>query len=123
MKHFVIGVLLFLAAGAANAQAGSGFTKLANVSTLTYTDSTCPNQSSCYYQVTTLDSAGFESQPAACASTQLCIGGNTAVVSMPSSGTHTVTLTWTASPSTGVTYNVYQHIGPLPASGLGGKVN
>ena len=106
-----------------SAQASGGFTKVGNVSTTAFTDPACPNQSTCYYQVTALDSAGFESAPAACSSTQLCVGGNIAVATMPSSGTHTVTLAWTASGTAGVTYNIYRHIGPLPAGGLGATVN
>jgi fibronectin type 3 domain-containing protein len=108
---------------ASAAQAGAGFTKIANVTTTTATDSTCPNQSTCYYQVTALDNTGHESAPASCGSTALCLGGNQVVAQMPSSGTHTVTLTWTASTSTGVTYNVYQHIGPFPPSNLSPTVN
>jgi len=114
--------LLFVSLG--NAQAATGFTKVGNVSTLAYTDATCPNQSTCYYQVTAVDANGFESGPAACAgSPQLCVGGNEAVAVMPSSGTHTVSLGWTASTSTGVTYNVYRHFRPLPASNLAATVN
>jgi hypothetical protein len=122
MKSLLI-CAVFALGTISQAQAASGFTKVGNVTTLTYSDATCPNQSTCYYQVTALDASGFESAPAACASTQLCVGGNIAVAVMPSSGTHTVALAWLASGSTGVTYNVYRHIGPLPASGLGATVN
>lgn len=124
MKNkLVLAVLLLAGVSFAKAQS-PGFTKLGNVPTgVTYTDSTCPNQSTCYYQVTALDAQNFESVPSACGTSQLCVGGNIAVVSMPSSGTHSVTLTWTASTSTGVTYNVYRHIGPLAASNLSAVVN
>lgn len=105
------------------AQASAGFTKIGNVSAFTFSDATCPNQSTCYYQVTALDSAGFESAAATCSSTQLCVGGNIAVATMPSSGTHTVTLAWLASGTTGVTYNVYRHIGPLSATAMSATVN
>lgn len=105
------------------AQAPAGFTKLANVSTTSYTDSTCADQTTCYYLVTALDSSGHESPGAQCSSTQLCFSGNQAVAIMPSSGTHTVALSWTASGSTGVTYNVYSHVGPLAPSSLGAVVN
>jgi hypothetical protein len=122
-KLFIIISLLFLSAIPTMAQAAAGFTKVANVSTLTYVDSSCPDLSTCYYQVTALDAQGFESGPAACASTQLCQNGNMAVAIMPSSGVHTVTLTWSASATASVTYNVYRHIGPLSPSGLGAVVN
>lgn len=123
MKKFLFVLVLSLLSLPATAQAASGFTKLSNVSTTTYTDSSCPNQSTCYYQVTALDSQGFESAPAACASTALCLAGTEVVAIMPSSGVHTVTLGWTASTSTGVTYNVYRHIGPFPASNVNVVVN
>jgi hypothetical protein len=105
------------------AQASPGFTKLANVSATTYTDSACPDLTTCFYQVTALDATGHESAGAACSSSALCLGGNQAVAMMPSSGTHTVTLNWAASTSTGVTYNVYVHVGPFPGSGLAATVN
>jgi hypothetical protein len=100
----------------------TGFTKLANVSTTTYADATCPNQSTCYYQVTALDSTGHESAPASCSATTLCLGGNQVVAQMPSSGTHAVNLSWTASTSAGTTYNVYQHVGPFPPSSVSAVV-
>src|SRR5258705_8189292 len=102
----------------AHAQAPVGFTKLANVTVLTYTDATCPNQTTCYYVVVAADSLGTESQPGACGVNQLCVNTFEAVAQMPSSGTHTVGLSWTASPSTGVSYNVYSHIGPLPVANV-----
>ncbi len=124
MKNLVfLLVVCFILTCSLQAQAAAGFTKIGNVTTLTYSDATCPLQSTCYYQVTALDSTGFESAPAACASTQLCVGGNEAVAVMPSSGTHTVAIAWVASTTTGVTYNVYRHIGPLPASGMSATVN
>ena len=122
-KTFIIVVILLLSAVAAGAQAGAGFTKISNVSVLTYADTTCPDLSTCYYQVTALDSQGFESAPAPCSTTALCQGGNMAVAVMPSSGTHTNTLTWVASTSTAVTYNVYRHIDPLAPSNLNAVVN
>jgi hypothetical protein len=112
-------VWTLLMASLASAQAPSGFTKLANVTTgVSYTDATCPDQVTCYYVVTSLDSTGHESQPATCATGATCIDGIQAQAVMPSSGTHTVALTWVASTSSGVSYNVYQHVGPFPASGL-----
>ena len=122
MRYLIsIAVLLFCATGAL-AQAPAGFTKLANVSAATYTDATCANQTTCYYVVTAVDATGHESPPSACGPAVLCFGGNQAVAVMPSSGTHTVLLTWTASPTAGVTYNVYEHTGPLTASNLNAVV-
>jgi fibronectin type 3 domain-containing protein len=122
MKRLLALAILLSGMGAFG-QAPLGFTKLANVSALTYTDTSCPDGATCYYQVTVMDATGHESTGASCAATQLCLGGNQAAQGMPSSGTHTVTLTWIASPTSGVTYNVYQHIGPVAASGLAGKSN
>ena len=120
-----IAVLALLVFGVvqSRAQAASGFTKLATVNTNTYTDSTCANQTTCYYQVTAVDSLGHESPATLCGSSQLCFGTNQAVVTMPSSGTHTVSLSWTASTTTGVQYNVYRAVGPLSASNLSATVN
>lgn len=117
-------MLLFLVALVpVHAQASAGFTKIGNVSALTFTDTSCPNLVSCFYQVTALDGQGFESGPSTCAATVLCVGGNAAVAIMPSSGTHTVALTWTASTTTGVTYNVYRHIGPTAGTNVSAVVN
>ena len=103
-----------------------GFTKLANVSTSSYTDTTCANQTTCYYQVTTVDAQGFESVPASCAPAAICVGGNTAVAIMPSSGTHTVSITWTPptlAVGVTVTYNVSRHSGPFGGSNLNTVIN
>jgi fibronectin type 3 domain-containing protein len=108
----------------ASAQAKAGWTLLGNVASgNSYTDATCPNQNTCYYEVTAVDASGHESALASCATAQLCLAGNQAAVTMPSSGVHTVALSWVASTSAGVTYNVYQHVGPLPASALAAVVN
>lgn len=126
MKRICFVLLLFaVLAVSAHAQASPGFTKLGNVSTASYTDTACPDQTTCYYEVTSVDSGGFESAPATCSATALCIGGNTAVAGMPSSGTHTVSLTWTAPPvgSSTVTFNVYVHRGPLSGTGMAATVN
>jgi len=123
MKKLLAVLCFALFSTALVAQAATGFTKIANTSGAAYTDGTCPNQSSCYYQVLAVDAQGFESVPSPCLATQLCVGGNIAVAIMPSSGTHTVALTWTASTTTGVTYNVYRHIGPLSGSNFAAVVN
>lgn len=116
-------LLLLLSALPVYAQASPGFSKIGNVSTLTYTDAGCADQTTCYYQITAVDAAGHESQPAACAINQLCFATNQLVAVMPSSGTHTVVLAWTASPTTGVTYNIYRAVGPLAAGGATATVN
>lgn len=122
MNKWLLLIAALLVATPVFAQATTGFTKVGNVTTPTYVDSSCPLQSSCYYQVTAVDSLGFESQPAQCSTTVLCFGGNQVVAIMPNSGTHTVTVSWLVS--TGATsYNIYRHIGPLPPSSLSVVVN
>jgi hypothetical protein len=128
MKRFILAVSLLLCwvrAASAQVLVPAGFTKLntALVTTTTFTDTACPNQTTCYYYVTAVDSIGAESNGAPCAAAQLCVNGNMAVAQMPSSGTHTVTVSWTASVSTVAGYNVYVHRGPLSASNLAAIVN
>jgi hypothetical protein len=127
MKWRIPILLLALMAVPAKSQVlvPAGFTKLntALVTALTYTDTACPNQTSCYYYVTAVDAIGAESNGAACAPTQLCVNGNMAVAQTPSSGTHTVVATWAASSSTVAGYNVYVHRGPLSGSNLAVTVN
>ena len=123
MRHLIYALLALMLSVSAQAQASAGFTKIGNTSGLTFTDTSCQNLTTCFYQVTVLDAQGFESAPSTCAATVPCVGGNAAMAIMPSSGTHTVTLTWTASTTTGVTYNVYRHVGPIAASGLNAVVN
>lgn len=123
MKRALLLSMIAMLSTLAHAQASAGFTKVGNVTAVTYSDATCPNQSTCYYQVTALDAQGFESTPAPCSATQLCVAGNEAVAVMPSSGTHTVGLAWTASTTAGVSYNVYRHIGPFAPSGMSATVN
>jgi len=88
-----------------HAQGAAGFTKIASVTTgTTYTDGTCPDGATCYYQVTALNGT-LESGPS-----------NTVSAAIPATGTHTVTLNWKAA-TTGVTptsYNVYQGQAPVP---------
>jgi len=128
-RLFLLFALVLILTGAASAKAQvlvpAGFTKLntAIVTTLTFTDTACPNQTACYYYVTAVDSTGAESNGAPCAAAQLCVNGNMAVALMPSSGTHTVAVSWTASTSTVAGYNVYVHRGPLSGSNLAATVN
>lgn len=105
---FLISFCLTLIIFPLSAQIPNGFTKIAtSINTVTYSDTTCPDKTTCYYYVTATDSTGAESKLS---------NEGTAVI--PDTGTHTVTLNWTASASINVTYNVYQHIGPLAPTGL-----
>lgn len=116
---------LLLFTSASQAQANSGFTQIGTATATTFTDATCPNSTTCYYQVTAIDSANIEGPPATCSTTQACLGGNVAIVVMPNSGTHTVTLVWIApgaGGTTAVSYKIYRHI-PASITGLGGTVN
>jgi fibronectin type 3 domain-containing protein len=122
-KLSLLVTLLALLTIGAYGQAATGFTKIGSSTTTTYTDSTCANQTTCYYQVTAVDSVGHESLPASCGASVLCFGGNQAVATMPSSGTHTVALSWAASLTTGATYNVYRAVGPLPPSTISLVIN
>lgn len=113
MKTFAL-VLLLMLSLSAYAQAGlpAGYTKIASaVPTTSYTDSTCPDATTCYYYVTAVDSAGAESGVS-----------NQAFATIPATGTHTVSLTWSET-TTGVTFNVYQHVGPLAPSAVSGVVH
>lgn len=123
MKQLRLAVAIMMLAIPLYAQAGAGFTKIGNATTTTFTDPSCPNLSTCFYQVTSVDSTGHESLPASCSSTALCLGGNQVIAQMPSSGTHVVTLSWTASTTAGVSYNIYQHIGPFPPTNATSTVN
>lgn len=113
MKRASLLLLLLLSTAAfAKAQSLTGYTNIGNVSVTAFTDSTCPDGSSCSYQISAVDSIGVET----CCS-------NIAVALVPKTGTHTVALTWVASGTSGVTYNVYRHIGPLAPSALSAVVN
>src|SRR5690348_15553712 len=122
MKKLLVLCLLFISISL-HAQAATGFTKVANQTTTSYVDTTCPNLSVCYYQVTSVDAQGFESQPAQCGATTLCLSGNIAIAVMPSSGTHTVTVSWIAPSPTPASYNVYRHLGPSPSASVSITIN
>jgi hypothetical protein len=123
MKRFALLLSILFVCSVASGQAPAGFIKLGNVSATTYTDTGCPDLTTCYYIVKAVDSFGFESVAAPCATTALCLGGNQAVAQMPSSGAHSVVLSWTASTTAGVTYNVYVHVGPFAPSSINATVN
>lgn len=124
MKALRVFVLFLLVSPLLAAQAPSGFTKINTtpVTTTTYSDSGCADLTTCYYFVTAVMSGGQESAGAPCSTTTLCYNGNQAVAIMPSSGTHTVALSWTASSSSGATYNVYRMTPSAPSS-LSATVN
>lgn len=127
MKKTLLAFALVILVGSAyaRAQASQGFSLLANTTATSYTVSnlTCPDSSSCFFQVTSLDATGHESTPSACLAGVPCFTGNQAIAVIPPTGTHTVALTWTASPTSGATYNVYVYLGPNPPSNIKALVN
>jgi hypothetical protein len=88
-----------------NPPPGNGWTQLASgLTTPTYVDSTCADGITCYYAVEAVDQFG----------TALDTTFITAAI--PSTGTHTVTLTWNEA-TAGATFTVFQ--GPPPAAPAG----
>jgi hypothetical protein len=81
------------------------------ISTTTYTDSTPVDNTTYAYIVTANDYAGFS-----CSNLLLSI-------TIPTTGTHTVALSWTASTTSGVTYSVFRAQVPLAPTGLSAVVN
>jgi hypothetical protein len=120
MKRFflMVALLLTLGVSAVSAQAPPSFTKLVNVTALTATDTLCANLSTCFYVVTALDAAGFESQPGTCDPTVPCVNNIEAMAQMPSSGTHSVAIKWTTQSAITASYNVYVHRGALSPQNL-----
>lgn len=112
MKRLAFLCLILAVSISAVAQPPAGFTKIGTSASTSYTDSTCPDGAKCYYYVTAVNSSGEESAVS-----------NEAAGAIPTTGAHTVSLNWTASTTTGVTYNVYQQIGPFAPSGLTATVN
>jgi hypothetical protein len=80
----------------------------------TYQDSTIVDGNTYYYIVASVDTNGNYSSP--------CSNISGAAV-VPSTGTHTATLTWTASTTPNVTYAVFRAITPQPPTGLTVVVN
>lgn len=124
-----IGLFILIAAlawPAIGQSPATGFSKLAAVSSgTTYVDSTCPDGTTCYYQVFALDSNGVASSagvpsalpPASFQGTQDYVTGV-----IPSAGTHSVTLSWTANTGD-VSYVVYRYTPPLAPGGFTAVVN
>jgi fibronectin type 3 domain-containing protein len=119
-----VALLLFWPGKAQNAP--GGFTLLkSGVTTTTYADTTCPDGVTCIYQVYAVDANGAFSAPAAPNTLPPTFDGTQdyATVTIPISGTHTVTVSWTASATSGVTYSVYRYTGPLAPGGLAAVSN
>lgn len=84
-----------------------------NVALTTYTDATVVNANSYYYTIAAINTNGNFSTT--------CSNIATAVI--PAIGTHTVTLTWTASTTPNVTYAVFRDQAPAPPTNLIKTVN
>jgi fibronectin type 3 domain-containing protein len=102
----------------------SGFIKLAAVTGTSYTDTSCPDGGTCYYQVFALDANGVASPPATPTTTPPPFLGTTAYTQslVPATGTHTVTVSWVAATGD-VSYVVYRYTPPLAPTGLGAVTN
>lgn len=117
MKRALTLLLAVLALGAgALAQSTpctNGFTQVstAPITGTTFTDSTVTDGNTYVYMITANNAAGF-----ACSgvSTQLPI---------PSTGVHSVALSWIASTTSGVTYAVFRAQNPAPSGTPSGTVN
>ena len=114
-RYFLLLLALLLVGFPFFGQVPSGYTKIntAPITGTTFTDSTCTDATNCTYVATAVSVAGIESQPSAVS--------NTAV--MPVTGTHTVTVTWNASPTPNVTYNLYRIESPIPPGAPTAVVN
>lgn len=112
MKRWIAVAIFSLAllTGSARAQSTPipGYTKLVGgITATTYVDTTCADAQQCFYYVTAVDSLG-ESAPSA-----------QVTATIPATSTvHTMTLTWVASATSGVTYNVYKGAVPLAVAGV-----
>jgi hypothetical protein len=89
------------------AQATTGYTKLNTtpISGTTFTTGALVDGGVYNFEVTAQDAHGQESVPS-----------NIVTGVVPATGTHTATVTWTASVTPGVTYNVYDQLVPIPNS-------
>ena len=108
----VVGLFNVHAQVTINPPPGNGWVQIASgLTVLTYVDSTCKDGTTCYYAVESADQFG--------------VGLDTTYVTaaIPATGTHTVTLTWTASTTPNVTYTLFQGPPPVPAAGLAAVTN
>jgi hypothetical protein len=103
----------------------SGTSLLANVSATatTYTDSTVADGVTYYYWTTAVAAPCPLSPPPGLVCGESVLS-NLFAVTVPATGTHSVALTWTLSPATGIqSQNVYRAGPPGPTAGLGGVLN
>jgi hypothetical protein len=91
---------------------GNGWTQLTSgLATTTFTDTTCADASTCFYAVEAVDQFGAS------------LDTTFVSVVIPTTGTHTVKVSWTASATPGATYTLFQGPSPSPAAGLAAVVN
>jgi hypothetical protein len=83
---------------------------VSGLTTTTYIDTTVVDNVTYYYTV-----AAFNANESTCS--------NVATAFVPATGTHTVTLNWTASTTSGVTYAVFRAVPPAPPTSLTVTVN
>jgi len=110
----ILALLVIFGLPHVDAQAPSGFTKIATVTTGTsYTDNTCPDGATCLYAVTAFNSVGESA------------ASNAVSATIPATGTHTASLSWTPGTGGGTPtgYNVYQEVGTVPPVALKVVVN
>jgi cellulose 1,4-beta-cellobiosidase len=103
LQACALAVLLLAGRSSTRAQNLAGYSVLntSPVTATSFADSACADSQRCFYYVTAVNAIG-ESGPS-----------NIVNVTIPATGTHTVTVSWSAS--TGATsYNVYKGTAPLP---------
>lgn len=93
------------------AEVASGTSLVTGLTGLTYTDTTVTDGQAYDYMVTANDPYGFS-----CSNIVFNL-------TIPTSGTHSVTLGWAASPTPGVTYSVFRAQTPSAPGTLTGVVN
>lgn len=118
-KLFALAILALLMAGFAQAQTATctadttsaGPAIATGLTTTTYNDATVVDGAEYGYIVTAVTPWGY-----ACSNQVLD-------VVIPATGTHSVTLTWVASTTAGVTYSVFRAVPPNAPSTLSTTVN
>jgi hypothetical protein len=90
---------------------GNGWTQIASgLTTPTTTDTTCADGTTCYYAIAAVDQFGT------------AVDMTFVTATIPATGSHTVTLTATASVTPGVTYSFFQGPPPSAPAGLAAAV-